>query len=265
MKTVYNNINYSKEITINQLLQHTAGLPDYFSDQTKDNSPNILNQLLTGPYKVWTPKDVIDFTKGNMKPHFAPGDAFHYTDTGYVLLALIIERVSGLTLDEFFKENIFEPLEMNNSYINLKSTSINKTQSIMPFYAGEFELSSLKSLSADWGGGGLVTTTADLISFLKAFNNDKIVKKETRFAMQNWVKETKGMDYGYGIRKVSIGKLTNTDNKLELVGHTGSTASFLWYNPQLDIYITGSLNKLEASKGAMILVFEILKIIKDEN
>lgn len=262
---VYNNTNYSKQITISHLLQHTSGLPDYFSDSTKDNSPNILNQVLTAPHKVWLPEKLIDFTKMKMQPHFAPGDAFHYTDTGYVLLALVIEHVSGLTLDEFFKENIFETLEMNNSYINLKSTSINKTLPIVPFYAGESELSSLTSLSADWGGGGLVTTTNDLISFFKAFNNDKIVKKETRLAMQHWVKEVKGMDYGYGIRKVSVGTLTNTDNKLKLIGHSGSTASFLWYNPQLDTYITGSLNKLEASKSAMILVFEILKIIENEN
>ena len=135
---------------------------------------------------------------------------------------------------------------------------------IVKFYASQYELSSLKSLSADWGGGGLVSTTHDLITFLKAFNSDVLVKKDTRLAMQNWMNETKGMNYGFGIRQVSLGELTDTETTLQLIGHSGSTASFLWYCPQLDTYISGSLNQLEASKSAMILIFNILKRIENK-
>jgi CubicO group peptidase (beta-lactamase class C family) len=261
---IYNNKDYSKDITIAHLLQHTSGLPDYFSDQTTDESPNVLDQVLMKPNKVWSPKELIEFSKDKMQPHFAPGEGFHYTDTGYVLLALIIENIGGLTLDEFFKVNLFEPFEMNNSYINLKSAPTHETNPLMPFYASEFDLSSLRSLSADWGGGGLVSTTDDLIKFLKAFNNDKIVNINTRLTMQSWVEESVGMDYGYGIRKTSFKELTGLNTDLEIIGHTGSTASFLWYNSQLDTYIAGSLNHLEATRNAMILVFDVLKIIENE-
>jgi len=255
---------YSRDITIAQLLQHTSGLPDYFTDATIDGSPNIINQLLVDTNKIWLPQEMIEFTKEKMKPHFNPGQGYHYTDTEYVLLALIIENVSGLSLDKFFKQHIFQPLKMHSSYINLKSSAIDNSIDIAKFYASEYELSSLKSLSADWGGGGLVSTTQDLIRFLKAFNEDLIVTKETRLEMQNWENETKGMEYGFGIRKVSIDKLTETESDLQLIGHSGSTASFLWYCPQLDIYISGTLNQLEASKSAMILVYEILKIIENK-
>ncbi|WP_418512776.1 serine hydrolase domain-containing protein [Corallibacter sp.] len=251
--------DYSQDLTIAHLLQHTSGLPDYFTDSTNDESPNIINQLLMNPNKSWSAEEMIQFSNERMTPHFVPGESYHYTDTEYVLLALIIENVSGLSLDEFFKQHIFQPLNMHSSYVNLKSSSIKNKLPIVKFYASQYELSSLKSLSADWGGGGLVATTHDLIAFLKAFNNDDIVKKDTRLAMQNWTNETKGMDYGFGIRLVSLGELTNTDTNLQLIGHSGSTASFLWYCPQLDIYISGSLNQLEASKSAMILVYEILK------
>lgn len=255
---------YSNDLTIAHLLQHTSGLPDYFTDETIDGSPNVINQLLVDRNKIWAPQELIEFTKDKMKPHFNPGQGYHYTDTEYVLLALIIENVSGLSLDKFFKQHIFRPLKMHSSYINLKSSAINNSIDIAKFYASEYELSSLKSLSADWGGGGLVSTTKDLIRFLKAFNEDLIVTKETRLEMQNWVNETKGMEYGFGIRKVSIYKLTETESDLQLIGHSGSTASFLWYCPQLDIYISGTLNQLEASKSAMILVYEILKIIENK-
>ncbi|WP_417558344.1 serine hydrolase domain-containing protein [Mesoflavibacter zeaxanthinifaciens] len=253
--------DYSKDLTIAHLLQHTSGLPDYFTDETKDGSPNIINQLLMNPNKFWSAEELIQFSKKYMTPHFVPGEGYHYTDTEYVLLALIIENVSDLALDEFFKQYIFQPLKMNSSYVNLKSSSIENKLPIVKFYASQYELSSLKSLSADWGGGGLVSTTQDLITFLKAFNNDAIVKKDTRLAMQNWVYETKGMEYGFGIRKVSVDELTDTESDLELIGHSGATASFLWYCPQSDTYICGTLNQLEASKSAMILVCDILKSI----
>ncbi|WP_304144591.1 serine hydrolase [Mesoflavibacter zeaxanthinifaciens] len=256
--------NYSEELTIAHLLQHTSGLPDYFTDETNDGSPNIINQLLMNPNKLWSAEELIQFSKEKMKPHFIPGQGYHYTDTEYVLLALIIENVSGLSLDEFFMQHIFQPLKMNSSYINLKSKAINNKLPIVKFYASQYELSSLKSLSADWGGGGLVSTTHDLIAFLKAFNTDKIVKKETRLSMQNWVTEIKGMEYGFGIRQVSIDKLTNTESDLQLIGHSGSTASFLWYCPQLDTYISGTFNQLEVSKSALILAYKILTIIEKQ-
>lgn len=256
--------NYSKDLTIAHLLQHTSGLPDYFTDSTNDESPNIINQLLMNPNKLWSAEELIQFSKDKMTPHFVPGTDYHYTDTEYVLLALIIENVSGLSLDEFFKKHIFKPLNMHSSYINLKSFPVENKLPIVKFYASQYELSSLKSLSADWGGGGLVSTTHDLIQFLKAFNNDVIVKKETRLAMQNWVNETKGMEYGFGIRKVSIDALTDTKSDLQLIGHSGATASFLWYCPQLGIYIAGTLNQLEVSKRAMVLVYDILKTIEND-
>ena len=79
--------------------------------------------------------------------------------------------------------------------------------------------------------------------------------------MQNWVDETAQTEYGFGIRKVSLNTLFDWDTDIEVIGHTGSTASFLWYCPQLDTYITGTLNQLEASKGTLDLVYRVLTLI----
>ena len=253
---------YSKEITIAHLLQHTSGLPDYFSDTTIDESPNIINQLLIDTNKLWSPQEIIQFTKKKMKPHFVPGQGYHYTDTEYVLLGLIIEKISGISLDKFFQKFIFQPLGMDSSFINLKSSPLNKELPMSKFYVGDIELSLIKSLSADWGGGGLVSTTQDLIWFFKAYNKDQIVKKETRLEMQHWTYETEGMEYGFGLRKVSFKELLDNDKRLQIIGHTGSTASFLWYCPQLDTYISGTLNQIEASKSTLNLVYDILRIIE---
>lgn len=262
---VLNGKDYSKDITISHLLQHSSGLPDYFSDKTVNGTANILDQIITKPDKNWLPLELITFTKENMTPHFSPSSGFSYTDTGYVLLALLVEKISGMQLHSFFDMYILQPLQMNNTYLNLKTPDKENSQIIMPFYASNFALENLQSLSADWGGGGLVATSEDLIQFLKAYNNDVLFSEKTRTKMQSWIKESVGMEYGFGIRKVSFAKLMNTNTNLELIGHTGSTASFLWYCPQLDIYISGSLNQLEASKSALILVYEILTIIENAN
>ncbi|UAB80048.1 beta-lactamase family protein [Marixanthomonas sp. SCSIO 43207] len=254
---------YSNDITLAHLLQHTSGLPDYFTDTTTDNSPNVINQLLLKPNKVWSPEELIQFTKDKMTPHFKPGLGHYYTDTGYVLLALVVETVSDMPFHQFLHRHVFQPLGMTHSYINLKSTPIDKSLPMAAFYAGTHKLSAIPSLSADWGGGGLVSTTQDLITFFKAYHADDLLQKETRLMMQNWVDETVGMHYGFGIRKVSFSNLLDTETSLHVLGHSGSTASFLWYCPELDTYVSGTLNQLEASKNALLLVYDILHVIEN--
>jgi CubicO group peptidase (beta-lactamase class C family) len=261
---IYERNDYSKDISIAHLLQHTSGLPDYFTDKTLNNSPNIINQILSNKEKLWTPAESIQFTKVNMKPHFAPGYGFYYSDTGYVLLALIVENVSGLSLDKFFDQFIFKPLNMKSSYLNLKSLPKYDSLPMAKFYAGEFEVSRFKSLSADWGGGGLVSTSQDLIRFLLDYLEDELLQKQTRLRMQDWVYEAHGMTYGFGIRKVSFKDLFDEDSLIEVIGHTGATGSFLWYCPQLDTYISRTLNQLEASKNALVLVYDILELIDNQ-
>jgi len=255
--------DYTKEITIAHLLNHSSGLPDYFTDQTFDGSPNIINQLLTDKSKIWSPQEIIEFTKERMKPHFIPGNEYSYSDSNYVLLALIIQNISGVSYDEFLKKHIFQPLGMNNSYINLKSLPLSNTLRISKFYVADVELSSISSLSADWGGGGLVSTTEDLITFFQAFNANKIVNKNTRIEMQKWVNESIGTKYGYGIRKVSLKDFYELNANFTLLGHTGSTGSFLWYCIELDTYIAGTFNQLEASKSTLNFVIDIIKFIEN--
>ncbi|WP_405565770.1 serine hydrolase domain-containing protein [Polaribacter sp. Asnod6-C07] len=251
--------DYSNEITIENLLQHTSGLPDYFEDATIDGSPNIINQLFLKPDKIWTPIECIQFTKQKMKPLFAPGKGYHYTDTEYVLLGLIIEKVSGMEFHNFIKQNIFKPLHMNHSYFNLKSESIKTTNKMADIYVGDAEISGFKSLSADWAGGGVVSTALDLIAFQKALFNNKILEPETLKSMQKWIAETQGMYYGFGLRKIVLHELSPQLPKLELIGHSGSTGSFLYYCPNLDVYLSGTLNQVEAVQNTIKLMANILE------
>ena len=251
-------IESSHKITIAQLMQHTSGLPDYFEDVTIDGTPNIITQLFLKSNKYWSPKECIQFVKDKMKPKFLPGNGYHYTDTEYILLGLIIEKVSGYSLHEFFNEYIFKPLKMNNTYMFLRSLPLKQTEKIAEIYFSEIEISSFKSLTADWAGGAIVSSTKDLITFQKSLISGKFLKSHTLQEMKNWTTETKGMYYGYGFRKIVLNELSPNFPKFDLIGHSGSTGSFLFYCPQLDTHISGTLNQVEATKNALVLIVNIL-------
>jgi CubicO group peptidase (beta-lactamase class C family) len=259
---IINSVEYSNKITIAHLLQHTSGLSDYFTDETIDKTPSLINQLLVNPSKFWTPNELIHFYKEKMSALFPPGKGYHYTDTEYVLLGLIIEEVSGLELHQFFIEYLFKPLNMNSTYMNLRSRPMNETKKIAEIYASSYEVSELKSLSADWAGGGLVSTNSDLLKFQKALFKGEIIRNTTLYEMQQWTTETFGMEYGFGLRKVHLKELNPNWPNLEIIGHTGSTGSFMFYCKQLEVYISGTLNQMEESRASISLIAEILTMMK---
>jgi D-alanyl-D-alanine carboxypeptidase len=253
--------DYSGEITIAQLLQHTSGLPDYFEGETIDGSPNVMEEIFADTAKFWQPVETIDFAKKKMQPLFVPGTNYNYTDTEYVLLGLIIENVSGMSLHDFFRKNIFKQLKMQHSYMNLRSAPIEKIGRISELYAGDFEASTLTSLSADWAGGGLVSTTGDLIKFQHALFSGEIVSEKTLQTMQNWVPETRGMEYGFGLRKISFKELFLVLPDLTIIGHSGSTGSFMFYFPELDVYLAGTLNQTDEVKNSVKFMVKIVALL----
>ncbi|MGH9971179.1 MAG: serine hydrolase domain-containing protein, partial [Pyrinomonadaceae bacterium] len=93
------------KITIEQLLTHTSGIKNYTS----------LPEWLSGWRKDMTVKEIIDLFK-DQPMDFAPGERWSYSNSGYILLGAIIEKVSGQTYQEFIEKNIFTPLGMKHSY-----------------------------------------------------------------------------------------------------------------------------------------------------
>ncbi|KJF42730.1 beta-lactamase [Draconibacterium sediminis] len=258
---VYNGVDYSAEITIAHLLQHTSGLPDYFEGKTIDGRANVMELLFSEPDKFWEPVETIEFAKQKMEPLFVPGNGFNYTDTEYVLLGLIIEKQSGTNLHNYFEEHFFKPLEMEHTSMHLRSTPLEQTLKLAETYAGDFEVSSIASLSADWAGGGLVSTGSDLIKFQQALFSGKIISAETLQTMQHWVPETHGMEYGFGLRKIAFRKLFPTLPDLTIIGHSGSTGSFMFYCPELDVYLAGTLNQTVEVKESVVLMVKVLSLI----
>lgn len=85
-----------------------------------------------------------------------------------------------------------------------------------------------------------------------------MVRPATWAQMQQWTDESQGTYYGYGLRKWKLEELSSTLPQLTLIGHSGSTASFMYYCPELDTYLTGSFNQTNFKQGHIVFLAEIL-------
>ncbi len=148
----------SNQITIQHLLDHSSGLFDY-----EDN--NLIN------HTQWSDYDVLEVI--NDKTLFEPGSQYLYSNTGYILLGLIIEIVSSKSLEDFFNENIFKQFNMKTSILyNSDQTSIENRALgyIKPFNKQNYELSDQSSTSATRGDGGIYMSLNDYLQWYRHYH-----------------------------------------------------------------------------------------------
>jgi CubicO group peptidase (beta-lactamase class C family) len=128
-------------------------------------------------------------------------------------------------------------------------------------YAGDAPYGAQRSVSADWGGGGLVVTAADLARFMRAFADDRIFADPgSRRAMLTWITTGEpGVGYGLGVRHFALADL-GMPGLGELWGHTGFLKSFMLYWPECRAVLCGTLNQ-SAAKGAFSQLRPVAAIV----
>lgn len=261
---MYEGVDYSYEITVARLLQHRSGLPDYFEDEPA-NGPSMRELLVNDTAHFWTPMELLFFAKDQVQPHFPPGKGYHYSDTEYILLGMMIENISGKPLHQVFEDRIFRPLDMKHTSMHLRSKPKEKTGKMAELYAEDLEISTYTSLSLDWAGGGLLTTCEDLLKFDQALMNGEIVSEKSLQQMQNWTPESKGMYYGFGLRKFVLKELFFTLPDVTLIGHSGSTGSFMYYCPEWDTYLIGTFNQTDYLKEHVMFLAKVMTALKNKS
>lgn len=157
--------NYAKNLTIRQLLNHTSGIPDYES-------------ALTGQ-KGLTNRDICNWLHRQKNLKFPSGSTFEYSNTGYIILALIIEHLSGTSYRMFLKENIFVPLKMNHTTVYDESRPVVQNRAIG--FDKQKRLDDYATLTT--GDGGIYSTTGDLLKFDRALRNYTLINKQNTALM----------------------------------------------------------------------------------
>jgi D-alanyl-D-alanine carboxypeptidase len=262
---VYRGVDYSGEVLVGHLLNHTSGIGDYFEDKPLKGKP-IKELIIADPDRFWKPDESIAFTRDFQRAVSKPGQRFHYSDTGYNLLGKIIEQVTGKPLHENLREMIFEPLGMTGSYLMFYGQPAEKSPyRLADTFIGNHEVSTFKSISLDWAGGGIVSTTEDLLRFHRALVEHRLIRPET---FELWSRDrgrfSFGMEYGYGLLFLNIHRMTLLlSKKLNMWGNFGSIAAFMFYNPFHDVYIIGSFNHSRfVVKQVSFLIDVIRKVSK---
>lgn len=253
---VYKGTDYTPEIKIKHLLNHTSGLYDYFWP--------LLDKLIDDPSLELTPQKSIIWGKNNLQPYFSPGNGFHYTDTNYHLLGLIIEKVTKLPFHEALMHFIFKPNDMKHSFMLHYSEPMAASRyPVSSFYYRGHRLNDLKSYAGlDYAGGGIVAPNEDLLKFMKGLSGGRIIKKETLELMRDdKAKYGTGIDYGYGIMQFKPVFLL-MPKTFKSWGHPGATGSFMFYHPEKDAYIIGTFNDFSyEKKGVRFMLMKVINTL----
>lgn len=198
-------------ITIRMLLTHRSGLPNYAYFMKTTN-----RQL------IFTNDDVINFMIANRpKESYRPNTAFQYCNTNYVLLASIIEKISGSSYPDYMRDHVFTPLGMNNTYVCSRE---NITQVPVSYTAGNRPY-TIENFDAIYGDKNIYSTARDLLKWDKVLYSGAFVKPETAaMAYEGYSNEKPGVhNYGMGWRLIE-------KDDVKVVYHTG------WWHGNCNIF-----------------------------
>jgi CubicO group peptidase (beta-lactamase class C family) len=191
-----------KNITIRNLLNHTSGLPKYFwvaEHEWKENKPPTNKDLM----------EVLPISKAQR--FFKPGRNFDYSNTGYFVLASIIEKVTGISFNQYLQKNIFEPLNMRNSYVySYQNDTIRKNQlKGYRLYRGWKHIKIGNTVNdAIVGDKNVYSTLEDLFKWTYGLNSGGLITQESLDLMYTKGETIYGrkVPYGFGFRLDSSDK-----------------------------------------------------------
>jgi D-alanyl-D-alanine carboxypeptidase len=198
---------YGENVTVRELLQHTSGIPDHMSGATADA---LLAPLLEDPGHRFTPVELVRSVVGRPLQS-QPGSRWAYSNTNYILLGLIVERVTGKPLARALDERIIRPLALRGT--SLKSGAPLPVRSVrgyllpgnpfLPVPAGRpFDVTGINP-SFTWAAGALVSTTRDLDRFYQALLSGRLVPASLLAEMTASRPITAGSGYGLGLLRIS--------------------------------------------------------------
>ena len=237
------NIEYAKKITINQLLNHTNGIYSFNYD-TKSHKN-----------KSFTPNELLEISKSHNNM-FKPGEYWSYTNTGYLLLSLIIEEIESKTFSQVILNRISKPLNLKT----LKAATKNDPNLAL---AHNKDLVIHKDYSIILGAGGLYSNSKDMTTFLSALLTGKIIPIKDVYNMLKdlYPMFDNGQYYGRGIMLYDFNEINKT--KTVWIGHSGGTENYkaiLLYDIKSKIIMAISINE---NIPAQAVAYKLMKLINE--
>ena len=238
--------NIDDRVNIRQLLNHTSGVYQYFSNKA------IWDEIKADPTRKWTHEEVLKYV---LEPYFPPGEGFRYRNTNYTLLGMIIEKVTGVGVAPGLRKRFWKPLGLGNTFFACEEEIPDNVAHVWGGQrsAGEAEDLTFKPRMAHDSivhpSGGIFATAEDLAKWSDALFSGRIISKQQLGKMLDFVTISredgiKSQGYGLGIQHF----LSDWIPGIKVYGHGGGsigTIAYMLYLPEYGVSIAAMMNCLE--------------------
>lgn len=214
-----------RHVTVRHLLNHTSGIPSY-TDQGEE----------------WTPKWPLELTDAELlalvadKPFvFEPGASWAYNNTGYYLLGMVLEKVSGKSYEQLVLDEICKPLGLQRTRYDSNVELIKNRAQGYTLRDGELVNDQFLGMSQPGAAGGLISTAGELVRWMAALNSGKVVSPES-FAQMTTpapAADGKGAQYGFGLARGDLDGRARIEHGGGIFGFNSMLA---WY-PDSDLVV----------------------------
>jgi D-alanyl-D-alanine carboxypeptidase len=222
-------------ITVRQLLTHTSGIFDYAKAQ------QYFEIISANPKHRWTRTEQVEDAVKWGKPYAAPGKEYHYSDTGYILLGEMLERLTGKPLGPALRSVLdFKRLRLDETYLETLEPVPTGIKPLAHPYFGQVDAADFDPSVDLYGGGGLVSSVEDLARFYRALVQGKISRRPSTLQMMLTIPPTnenaEGGPYALGIQRRTIAGNV-------CWGHNGFWGTSAYHCPDIDVTIVRHYNQ----------------------
>jgi CubicO group peptidase (beta-lactamase class C family) len=204
--------SYADEITLRHLLHHTSGLRDYLTLGVLAGYP---------PDHVWTERAFLRMLAGQRSLNYPVGSEHLYSNSGYVLLSMVVHRVAGRTLDEWAREHVFAPLAMSSTRFQHDHSRLIPNRAVGYVRQDTTWRLGISMLDVV-GDGGLYSTLDDMLRWAANFDNGKVAPNQLALMQTpGTLKNGNAISNGYGMGLVRGGY-----RGLETIGHGGALVGY---------------------------------------
>jgi len=234
-------------ITVRHLLNHSGGLVDHTDD------PEFFATVIREPQRLWTREEQVRLGAKFSAPLGEPGTRFSYSDTGYILLGDIVERISGTTLAAAVRREMgFDRLGLTSSWWEISEPQPPHSQPRARQFFGDVDATGISASMDLYGGGGLVMSVRDLATFFAALFEGHV------FDSPDTLREMLSQGRHEGAHGYRLGMAVETVGGAEVYSHLGFWGTAAYYAPAQGIAVAGFAIRREARDTLVSVIRQLL-------